>query len=232
MNVDNYFDEEVQKSVSNLLQVPILNRLGKLNNEQLGYFFSQIYYFVDAFPGYLGILLWKTNNNDVRFAIADNLVDEYGGLERITKRNFSGMHSNLLKNFIESIDTTNKGLVAKSESTQKLLDSFDDLFINSSLIEAFGSMACMENIGPPWFKLLYNQLNERKIFSKEDLFFFSLHINVDVEHGDILKKALIPLLKNADSYNLLQKGINTAASNWYKFYEGITEEMNMLFSEA
>lgn len=232
MKAQEYFDEAVKKVVTELLSTPILNQLADLNKKQLRYFFSQIYYFVDAFPGYLGILLWKTNNNSVRFTITENLVDEYGGIEKIMQRDFAGMHSNLLKKFVEKIDPSVNGLADQSKHTKALLTHFNDLFISASLIEALAAMASMENIAPPWFDLLYNQLKQRNTFSNDDLYFFKLHMSIDVEHGDVLKETLIPLLKDEKCYALLQRGIDAAASNWQRFYEGITQEMAMLLSCA
>ena len=225
MNSETYFDKTIENFREQLLATPILNQLTDLNNQQIQFLFSQIYYFVKAFPGYLGILLWKTNNKHIRFAITENLVDEHGGIDKINKKDFNMIHSRLLKNFIKSTNPTLSKLADKSIHTKILMSNFDRLFLNATLVEALGMMTAMESISVKWFSLLYHQLKKRGEYSNEALYFFELHMSLDEEHGSILKDILMPLLKNKQSIMLFQESVETISLVWKRFYYGIAEEI-------
>jgi pyrroloquinoline-quinone synthase len=228
MNANDFYDSVINQTIAMQLSPPILSRLTEMDNGELRYLFSQIYYFVKDFPGLLGALIWQVEDERIRFALADNLIDELGGPEKIKHRDFSGTHSQLLKYFIESIDPENGRIFPRSIHTNILKDSFNRLFLHSSPLEALSAVATMEGTSSSWFNLLYKQLLARNQFSSEAMYFFDLHTRLDDEHGSILKEVLLPSLKDADSYALFKHGTVSAASFWGQFYASLTEEINCM----
>ncbi len=229
MTNEQIFDQLVQEAADTLLSVPILNQLKDLKANSLHYLFSQLYYFVDVFPGLLGILLWKLPDIRNRFAIIDNLVDECGGLEKIWNNDPSFTHSGLLKYFTQSL-TEDCQIAEKSSSTQKLLDNFSDFFINATPVEAMSAMAAMEVMSTQWFSLLYKQLLARDDLASKSLYFFEIHIHLDEEHGEILREVLMSLLHSIDSWVALKKGVMTPISIWTSFYTAVSQEMEDKFN--
>src|SRR5215204_1091412 len=104
-NPENYFSRLVQEAQKKLLSEPFLHQLEGCDKKALHYFFSQLYYFVDLFPGLLGIVLSRIPDKNIQFVIVENIVDECGGIENIKKNDFTQTHSELLKYFIEKIQS-------------------------------------------------------------------------------------------------------------------------------
>lgn len=225
MKPDNYFDQVINQTAEILLSVPILSQIHIMPSSKLHFLFSQIYYFIEMFPGFLGTLIWQTNNEKIRFALIENLVDECGGFDRIRNRDYSATHSGMLKKFIEGINGSRGVLAEKSVHTKIFIRNFEKLFINSTFIETLGAMASMESVSTKWFNLIYQQLIKRNEFSEESLYFFKLHIQMDEDHGDVLKETLIPLLKNNEDYVLFKNGAMTSVNNWKNFYFALAEEI-------
>lgn len=225
---ESYFDSITDEAACMQLSIPIFSRLTELPSRELHFLFSQIYYFVEAFPGFLGALILQAPNEKMRFAIIENLVDECGGFEKIHRRDYSETHSGMLKKFVTSLTCSNGALADKSIHVDILLNNFRKLFIHSGAIETFAAVASMEGMSTSWFKLLYKQLQDRNEFSSDDLYFFELHTRIDEEHGNALKEELVPLLKTAEDYALFKSGVMTSTHNWTNFYQGLAEEMQAI----
>lgn len=218
-----YYDLLVEEVSSILLSSPLLLKIDMLPLSQLRYVFSQLYYFVDLFPGLLAALLWQCPDERIRFAIVENLVDECGGIEKINARDFTATHSGLLKKFVMRLDRNNPLFPTKGIEVDILINSFKKLFIYSSHIEALGAMASMEGMSTKWFGLIYEKLLNRHEFSSSDLLFFEIHLQIDDGHGNAFKEVLMPLLKNKNDFVLLRHGILTSVNIWKTFYENLAE---------
>lgn len=222
--INEYFNACVSEASDKLLSVPLLQKLHIISQQELHCFFSQLYYFVDFFPGLLGILITKTTNKRIRFAITENLVDESGGMQNILSNDYSGVHSELLYRFIHSIDESKCSLAKISPSTNNLMKALQDFFLNASLIETFGAMASMECMSTSWFTLIHKQLVSLGRFNENDLNFFALHMSLDDDHGNVFKEELISLIERDSDLQLLAKGIKTSIQCWLNFYAGLESE--------
>lgn len=220
MEVEKIHQNIMHEAENVLFSSKLLYEFNSLSTEQLHFFFSQFYYFVHNFPAYLGLLLWKTDNEIIRFVITENLVDECGGIKKIEVNDFSGAHSRLLKNFVLSIQPK---LAKKHVQTEILMNSFNQFFLNSSLLECLSAMTCMESISTKWFTLIHDQLKKRNEFSDEQLHFFKLHMSLDEVHGDILTEVLLPLLDSPENIELCQHATITTMQFWSYFYSGIRD---------
>lgn len=230
MQINTFYNNLINQTAEILLTSPVLSRINQLPIPQLHFFFSQLYYFVEIFPGLIGMLIWQTNHQEIRFVLIENLIDECGGFEKIKDKNFSGMHSNLLKKFITLTGMGNV-LAKKSIHTEALINNINKLFLNSSLIEILGILTCMESVSTDWFNLLYRQLKERHEFNEDDLYFFKLHTEIDEEHSYVLKEILMPLLTKQEDLILLQNAALNSVNNWRNFYQDIDNELNSVFQE-
>lgn len=228
MNAKSLFEDVNQQAQDRLLSAPILNKLTQLNTPQLHYLFSQLYYFVERFPSLLGLLLWHTTDDRIRFAIVDNLIDECGGADKVHNNDFSATHSGLLKKFILSMDLPERKLAAQSIQTDILLNRFKQFYLHSTTVEVLSSMTSMESMSTQWFNLLYSQLKQRNEFAKDDLYFFDLHTQLDEVHGSILQDVLMPLLRTENDLALFKHGVLTSVSHWTNFYNEITSEIDKI----
>lgn len=226
MIIEQHVDQIVNDTADTLISAPILHQIDILTRSQLHFLFSQIYYLVESFPGLLAALILQTNDDAIRFAIIDNLVDECGGIEKVRSRDFSATHSQLLKQFIEKLsDKATPAIAEKSAHTNIMLSHFKRLFFNSTLVEVLSALAAMEGASTKWFNLLYKKLLVRNEFTGDDLYFFELHTVMDEEHGDVLKETLLPLLTNDENLALFESGATTAGLISKNFYIGLANEM-------
>lgn len=226
LNPELYFDQVLNEAKDILFTAPILYQINSMSNSQLHFLFSQLYHFVELFPCFLGALLWQTDNEVIRFALIENLIDEAGGSENINSRNYNHTHARLLKTFVQQLSPA-KQVAEQNIHTKILISQFNKLFVHSTFIEAMSAMACMENWSNSWFNILYSELQQRKQFSQEELYFFELHLSLDEQHGSILKEILLPLLNDTDNYQLLKNGAFTAASIWRNFYQELAQTMQL-----
>lgn len=228
MKSEIYYDCVANEASNIILSAPILYEIHNLDIHQLQFFFSQFYYYVDAFQRFLGAVIWQTNNEIIKFALIDNLIDECGGFEKIKNRDYSEAHPEMLKRFVKKLSGNDTHLPKSNMSihTRILINSYNNLFINSPFIEAIGGIAPgTESTSPKWFNVIYQQLKRREQFSEEDLFYFKLHTVIDEVHGNILKESLIPQLNTIENRILLKNGATTAALILKNFFLALSEEI-------
>lgn len=219
MSFDKYFTQIAAECEESLLSAPLLNGIDALTTDQLHYLFSQLYYFIEQFPGYLGALLLKSTDKSILFVVTQNLVDECGGIDQLDQNNYSSSHSFLLKDFI--LKSIGKPIAEMDIYTKILVSSFGKLFENSTLIESLSAMTIMESISNKWFSLVYDGLVKRNEFSESDLHFFKIHISLDEVHGNALKNVLESLITDNDSSIFFRHGALSAMSYWSNFYSGL-----------
>ncbi|MBX9585806.1 MAG: iron-containing redox enzyme family protein [Gammaproteobacteria bacterium] len=219
MNFDEYFTKMALECEESLLSAPLLNSIDTLTTNQLHYLFSQLYYFIEQFPGYLGALLLKSTDKSILFVVSQNLVDECGGIDKLDANIYTSSHSALLKDFITK--SIGKPLAEMDIYTRILIESFRKLFTNSTLIESLSAMTIMESISNKWFSLVYDRLLKRNEFSELELYFFKIHISLDEVHGNALKNVLQSLITDYNSSILFRHGALSAMSYWDNFYTGL-----------
>ena len=225
---NHYVEKVVSKTTEALLSPTILHQISTMKKADLHTLFSQIYFLVEAFPGFLAGILLQTNDEAIRFAVIDNLVDECGGFEKLKAQDKRCTHSQLLKTFVEKLSpAATPQLGVQSAHTKVMLANFHQLFTHSSLIEVLGAMTAMESASSAWFEFLYQQLRDRDEFSREDLYFFELHTMMDEKHGDAFREVLMPLLTNSESYAFFSNGAMKAANISINFYLGLSEEISV-----
>ncbi len=224
INSKQVIETVVNKTRNALLSPRILHNISTMKKTDLHALFSQIYYLVEAFPGFLAGILIRTNDDAIRFAVIENLVDECGGFDNLKAQDKSSTHPQLLKTFVEGLSY---GLAPQSAHTKVMLSNFNQMFTHSSLIEILGAMTAMEGASSAWFVFLYNQLKARGEFSKDDLYFFELHTVMDEDHGDVFRALLLPLLIDEESHAFFNNGAMKAASISTNFYLGLSEEIGI-----
>src|SRR5579862_4826875 len=97
MKAAPFYDSVASEIQEVILSVPLLHRMDELTSEQIRFFCSQYYHLVQAFPRYLGALIWLSTDEKVRLTLVDNLVDECGGMENIEKQNLLQTHPEIFR---------------------------------------------------------------------------------------------------------------------------------------
>ncbi len=226
-----YFDVVADEILEVMLSIPLLHELADLNHKQLVLFTTQFYQFVKNFPRYLGALIWKFPDENIRFALANNLVDEVGGFNHLEKMDRTATHPALFRKFASTLGLTEEDMnnAQPRHYTQQMLDTLDNLFIHSHYIKAVGGLAPgMESIFNTWIDLVLQGLRKTQRYSEKELLFFSLHTIVDEEHSEIIKVNLLDYLSSEENRKLLKEGAYTTVNAQKQFFLSLSEEIKAL----
>ncbi len=207
---EDFFDELAQESLDTVLAIPVLHQFKHFNDSQLR-LFSKVYYkLVAYFPNYLAALIWASPEDKIRLVILDNLVDECGGIEKIRAADLTEIHPNIFKRFAKSLGLSAETLDDHTDIrtySKKMLSDITNLSTKSPFLVALGGVSpTLENTAQVWLDIIYKDLKTQKRFRDEDLFYFSMHAEVDIEHGRKFKDAILPLLKTEEDRKQLRQG--------------------------
>lgn len=214
------YNDICQHCLDRLLGSQAIDKFSDLSDDQLQTFFSNFYYIVKQFPRQLGLLIFNAPNNQALFTLADNLVDELGGPDKIEELEFSGLHVNLLSGLMKALGFTQSDLdsITPLPETQQYIDFLNDGYLNKPFIESIAYIAAgMEAIFPDIAKRIYNALSSR--FSDEQLVHFTEHMVADVKHDQQLREMIYPLLEEEGAFESFEKGAKDIAEYQYVMLE-------------
>jgi pyrroloquinoline quinone (PQQ) biosynthesis protein C len=197
-------------------------------------FAAQYGHYSDWFPRYLTCVISKLENPDFRSHLLENLSEESGHLheeEMITIRELGikdewvqGIsHPQLFKRFQKAmgIESNNKPEI----QVEIWRESFLSLIQGGTAINAVGAIGLgTESIVKNIYKNIIQAIETHTELTLEDYVFFSLHTEVDDEHGLILLNIAEQMAsESAKAESELRKGmlkaLNLRASFWDDMYE-------------
>lgn len=225
---EKFYDKVTDEVLNIVLEIPLLHSFSDLDITQIKLFTTQFYYLVKAFPRYLGALIWKAYDENIRLALVDNLVDECGGIEHIKSRELIGTHPAIYRRITRALDISDHELEGTQPRpyTKRMLDELEALFINAPFIESFGGMAPgIESISYIWIDVIHKGLARQKFFVEEDLYYFSLHTVVDKDHSSVFKNAIIPYLNDNAARDQLRDGALRMVHAQKILFEGIASDI-------
>ena len=188
---------------------------GKLEKEHLGFYATQYFHHVDAFPRYLSATHANCDHLPTRQVLLDNLIDEERGAEN---------HPELWLRFAEAVgqsrdSVTNAALLPE---TKALVDTFMSL-AKSSYAEGLGALYAYERQVPEVAKSKIAGLKEHYgIDAEAAIKFFKVHIEADEWHAAetaALMENLSPVEKKQAS-----AAANKAATVLWNFLSGVQRE--------
>ncbi|MEM7181742.1 MAG: iron-containing redox enzyme family protein [Spirochaetota bacterium] len=176
------------------------DRFKEMDDAELRRFIESFYILVREFPRQLGFLIARAPNKLTLFVLADNLVDELGGPEKLEKRDFSAMHTELLRGLGRKVGITDEEFETLEPNlpTQRHIMMLEKAYQEKSFIEAAAYIAGgMESVFPEIAKRIYVGLSSR--FSEIELIHFSTHMTADVEHDQAFRDCLFPMMENDEA---------------------------------
>jgi pyrroloquinoline-quinone synthase len=188
---------------------------GKLTKEYLGFYATQYFHHVDAFPRYLSATHANCDHLPSRQILLDNLVDEEKGDEN---------HPELWLRFAEAVGQTRDSVKYADllAETKALVDTFMEL-AKSSYAEGLGALYTYERQVPEVAKSKIKGLKEfYGIDAPEDIKFFDVHIEADEWHSQETA-ALMEALSDEEKV-LASTAANKAADALWNFLTGIQRE--------
>ncbi len=188
---------------------------GKLNQEYLGFYATQYFHHVDAFPRYVSATHANCDHLPTRQILLDNLIDEERGEEN---------HPELWLRFSEAVGQSRENVKNAKllPETKALVDTFISL-AKSSYAEGLGALYTYERQVPEVAKSKIKGLKDfYDIDAEEAIKFFKVHIEADEWHSQEtadLMEALSPEDKIKASV-----AANKAADALWNFLSGVQRE--------
>lgn len=150
---------------------------GELSIECLREYAKEYYHHVSAFPTYLSALHSRTENQTVRQALLQNLIEEEAG---------SPNHPELWRNFAFALGVTEEELQnhKPSKEMEALVSTFRKICQNQTLAEGIAALYGYESQIP---KICISKIEGLKKFygmqNPRNWEYFSVHIAADEEHA-------------------------------------------------
>jgi pyrroloquinoline-quinone synthase len=227
---EHQFLKELQIELKDHLAVthPFLSKIENLNDAQLKVFASQFYLYVRMFPRLMGAVVYNVPDETSRLPLILNLINECGGLEYMEKLDNSHTHPALFRRFTQKLGINDDDLEKTKPlpSTKNLIQTYEKLYLNSPPIKAMGAVGPgTECIVPIMYVPIIEGLRKQNKFTKDDLYFFSLHLPIDEEHCEMICKALSPDMDDKKNQKLVRDGALEALDARKKFWDGLSKEI-------
>jgi pyrroloquinoline quinone (PQQ) biosynthesis protein C len=222
---------------SNAVNHEFLQRFGHNDYENMDFVISSLAYnyyeYSKNFQRYLCALIAKLESGKHRSLLLENLFEETGNLHEedivllkeigIEREWVDGIdHPTLFRNFLKKVTPTDK-----VEWGKKWSMSFLDEIQKSSELRALGMLSVgTESIVKYIYKYLLEGLRKSGRFTEQDLVFFTLHSEIDDEHGEIMHDILRELLaETPEKIDDVIDGVNKALELRTIFWNGVAQSI-------
>jgi pyrroloquinoline-quinone synthase len=187
------------------LNHPFLKKFssGKLTLDRIRLFARQYYLYSRWFSMYVSAVIANMPDERPRMHLIKNLYEEYG------EDNPQQTHPAIFRRFLEALRLD----AAEVERTEPLpemrlfIHEYFFLCRGGHFLEALGALGPgTESIVPYIYHYFYEGLRKETSLQKKDLEFFSLHMQLDVEHSANIKEALLEYASSPENQALIRRG--------------------------
>ena len=174
----------------------------RLSHDELLRFGSQYFRWVEAFPKILAGLAYCVPD-DCRFEVVRTLYSELG------EGDPSQMHSRLLLGVFEGLGVNREQLISVPEepATNQLIEVLDRLYSRSSIPVALGAQLGVEAMATPMIEQLYSGFGKLYGLSADALTYFTLHLEVERDHIEWSKSAVLKWNRGPDDTERIRQGL-------------------------
>jgi pyrroloquinoline-quinone synthase len=191
---------------------------GTLTQEDLGFYSTQYWRQVEAFPGYLESLAQRMDEGPARASIEENLADER-----------DDDHPGLWVRFAEALGRSRADLEGGNveAETASCVDAFGSATKEASVPFALGMLYAYESQTP--------EVAETKITGLRDFYgvvgpaaeYFQLHGELDVEHSRELAEAIAEVATTDGQRAEAVEGAKAGAAAIYGLLDGVARVRNI-----
>jgi len=195
---------------------------GNLTLEQVQIFALQHYQLVRIFTAYLENLILRFDDEQTRDALGQIIKDEYA-LPNFVENS----HPALYRRFMRSLNLSEKDwdCIPRFDATTDFICRHFEM---TKLLQAEIGLGAIgpghEDAIPVMFSYLVEGL--RKFGLNEfDLTYFTLHIEQDKLHGQLMEKAISRVAVDSKRVDLIREGIKRSLELRYKFWSKLEEKI-------
>lgn len=205
-------DLEVVTADRRLLEHPFYKAwaAGELSIEDLGFYSTQYWRQVEAFPGYLESLANRLPEGRARQTVTENLADER-----------DQDHPGLWRSFAAAVDSEGLDTTAPEPETVACVNTFKDAAANRSLPYALGMLYAYESQTPEVAETKVRGLREHFGIDGDGVTYFELHGELDVEHAAGLAGAIEEVARTPEDRKEAESGARAGAAAIYTLLDGV-----------
>lgn len=199
---------------------PFINRARqrKLTFAEVKTLAVQMYQFSKAFNRILASVMANCPDDEAQFVILENLFDEMG------QGDFSKAHPILFRRFTRALGISDDELAQldPTPETEQLIETYLNLAPKYGYLAALGGICfASEGIVNTLYRHLEKGIEQVKNFTRDDLIFFELHIDLDDDHAEHLAQLIQPRLKSVEDHHRINDAIQMAMNARYRFFDGV-----------
>lgn len=185
--------------------------------------FAELYY-----PHILRTRLYQANalglcpDENIQFVLADILHDEYG------LGDSSNSHMQQYRNFMLSLGLSIKAADEYEifPELQLYISSMEHLTRNGDWLQAVAAVGVASEWPiPKYYNLLLKGLRKIPGITDADLELFIGHIELDIEHSNMIEQALLPYLENNDNRVNFARGLELNMNARRVLHQGLNREI-------
>ena len=195
---------------------------GTLSLDDLGYYSTQYWRQVEAFPGYLASISERLPESSAKKTIDENLRDEV-----------EGDHLGLWLEFAQGVGAAKNDVrrAASRPETETCVDSFRTAATERSVPFALGMLYAYESQTPGVAQTKIEGLRAHYGIDGPALDYFQLHGELDVEHSAELARALDEMVADERDAQDAVAGARAGAEAIWNLLSGIASERGIGVSE-
>lgn len=188
---------------------------GSLSLETIREYSSQYFKHVSAFPRYLSAIHSNCDHIGTRKILLENLNDEEMGPED---------HPELWMRFAEGMGNTRDEVknAVLMEETEELVNTFNQLSRSEDYLKGLAALYCYESMQPEISKTKKEGLqNIYGIKDEETLKFFTVHMQADEWHREVIRNLLVELCNSKEKKEDVLDAVNSALAALNNFLSGM-----------
>jgi len=188
---------------------------GSLSLETIREYSSQYFKHVSAFPRYLSAIHSNCDHIGTRKILLENLNDEEMGPED---------HPELWMRFAEGMGNTRDEVknAVLMEETEELVRTFNQLSRSEDYLKGLAALYCYESMQPEISKTKKEGLqNIYGIKDEETLKFFTVHMQADEWHREVIRNLLVELCNSKEKKEDVLEAVNSALGALNNFLSGM-----------
>lgn len=188
---------------------------GSLSLETIREYSSQYFKHVSAFPRYLSAIHSNCDHIGTRKILLENLNDEEMGPED---------HPELWMRFAEGMGNTRDEVknAVLMEETEELVNTFNQLSRSEDYLKGLAALYCYESMQPEISKTKKEGLqNIYGINDEETLKFFTVHMQADEWHREVIRNLLVELCNSKEKKEDVLEAVNSALGALNNFLSGM-----------
>ena len=188
---------------------------GSLSLETIREYSSQYFKHVSAFPRYLSAIHSNCDHIGTRKILLENLNDEEMGPED---------HPELWMRFAEGMGNTRDQVknAVLMEETEELVSTFNQLSRSEDYLKGLAALYCYESMQPEISKTKKEGLqNIYGIQDEETLKFFTVHMQADEWHREVIRNLLVELCNSKGKEEYVLDAVDSALGALNNFLSGM-----------